>query len=422
MWSDYLVNPDQASDIFSSPEFMETQGVRRYFLSSGEDVQADKVYEVIDEVFDFYSEILGRARKRTDLRLLAINEREAIPIPLSYVTDYCKEPVDSEAPKKLIVDIAESDYANLKQLLDNPRKILRRERELVPLDRLQQVDNYCIRWMARQPGYTAEQKAGTKQKVMGIVRHETLDTLENRVLKRYMQYCLSEGIRYLRKYSPHYKDSKRCLIVRRFMALVKAGLMMPEFRSVRTLESIPRPNYTLQNNRLYSSIWRSYLLLAQHVSEIELLWKHRHLLLHEVIMLVAMAAVDDSITKDSGIVHDIWLNQHPDADGVYRTARFMYLDFSKSPLMSYRIYDSDGKINFQCRHAGRDINSQVLRFCFIPRICEVGDIPQDRKTTTMVFCEDDDSCDDGCASHIGGSRESDIVQDIYRVVSRWIGG
>src|SRR2546427_818302 len=42
------------------------------------------------------------------------------------------------------------------------RRILLRERELVPLHRIQETDSTCLRWYARQPGNTTPEKAGPK--------------------------------------------------------------------------------------------------------------------------------------------------------------------------------------------------------------------------------------------------------------------
>ena len=65
------------------------------------------------------------------------------------------------------------------------RRVLRRSRELTPLSRVEEVDRAAMVWLSRQPGRTLAERAGASQRIMAIVRHESLDTPENRVLRSY---------------------------------------------------------------------------------------------------------------------------------------------------------------------------------------------------------------------------------------------
>ena len=62
---------------------------------------------------------------------------------------------------------------------------MRRDREKVQLDRVQEMDRASMRWLSRQPGNTLAQRAGSDQRVMAIVRKENFDTVENRVVHSY---------------------------------------------------------------------------------------------------------------------------------------------------------------------------------------------------------------------------------------------
>ena len=74
----------------------------------------------------------------------------------------------------------------LKDLEKKIRRMLRREREKVQLDRVQEMDRASMRWLSKQPGKTLAQRAGSDQRVLAIVRKENFDTLENRVLHAYL--------------------------------------------------------------------------------------------------------------------------------------------------------------------------------------------------------------------------------------------
>ena len=67
------------------------------------------------------------------------------------------------------------------------RRVLRRHRELTPLDRVQEMDRASMVWLSRQPGRQIAERAGASQRILATVRHENFDTLENRVLRAWLQ-------------------------------------------------------------------------------------------------------------------------------------------------------------------------------------------------------------------------------------------
>ena len=81
----------------------------------------------------------------------------------------------------------------LKDLEKKIRRMLRREREKVQLDRVQEMDRASMRWLSKQPGTTLAQRAGSDQRILAIVRNENFDTLENRVLHAYLKLAEREA-------------------------------------------------------------------------------------------------------------------------------------------------------------------------------------------------------------------------------------
>ena len=92
---------------------------------------------------------------------------------------------DSKPRMSEIVRQASNITPYLTDLEKKIRRILRRDREKVQLDRVQEMDRASMRWLSRQPGNTLAQRAGSDQRVMAIVRKENFDTVENRVVHSY---------------------------------------------------------------------------------------------------------------------------------------------------------------------------------------------------------------------------------------------
>ena len=423
--SAFLISPFKENSSFETPQYTDSIGIRRYYTNIGREEETIRKYEAVDDMLDFYSEIIGAAKNDPALRFRCRNTHKEIPVALSAVYDCCSKVADfEEPPMKLIVQIAENDFDILQRLLENPRRILRRNQQLVQIGRLQQIDNYCIRWLARQPGYTAEEKAGSRQKLMGVVRYETMDTLENRVLKQYMKLCFNECRRYMLKYSV-FSNSKRYGIIKRFLSLVRAGLAMPEFESVGNLHGTPRPNYTLQNNRFYRIIWENYMLLANHITQIEMVWRYRHRLLYEMVKLISMAVIDHRIEKDGIIGHEVWLSQYPTDEGVFcKDEDYLYLDFCTKSRSSFRIGDGADGIEFRCRKpvdsSMKMLNIRNSISCYlIPDYVSPKELDFIVQGLSVVYSEEPLFESSHHSINFIGNDEGNFVFDIFRAVSQW---
>lgn len=171
-----------------------------------------------------------------------------------------------EAPLTLIVRIATEVGSLVESVAESPRKILRRDRRMVPLGRAQQIDPSCLRWLTRQPGRTMAQRAGPRQMVMAVVRDPSIDTLENRVLRHFLELCRAAASRYLSNNRSH-SGSPRLTAVQRFRAQVDRLLRQAPIGQVGRLTRIPEPNYVLQFDDRYSVIWTWYVRLIRQEQE-----------------------------------------------------------------------------------------------------------------------------------------------------------
>ncbi|MDV7142017.1 DUF2357 domain-containing protein [Tropicimonas sp. TH_r6] len=150
------------------------------------------------------------------------------------------------------------------------RKVLRRIRELTPLDRVQEMDRASMLWMVRQPGRSIAERAGADQRILSIARHENFDTLENRVLHAYLRLASHFARRWLRehrraRHSYRYRDvesySRLCRRIDRELNELGVGIAEPGVTA----------NYVLLENRSYRVVRESWLrLLRQDKAEDEL--------------------------------------------------------------------------------------------------------------------------------------------------------
>jgi hypothetical protein len=195
-----------------------------------------------------------------------------------------------EARLALIVKLAARLSRTLEQVCQQPRVVLRRVRKMIGVSRVQETDASCLRWLARQPGRTVVEKAGSRQQVMGIVRVEDADTAENRVVRDLLLRALSECRRYLaeNRQFPHHP---RVVIVRQFRSLMQKLMRESPVGQVGTLVGEAKPNYVLQHEPRYALLWKNYLLLVRQQKLQEDIWRWRERTWTEVCQLAVWDAL-----------------------------------------------------------------------------------------------------------------------------------
>jgi hypothetical protein len=208
-------------------------------------------------------------------------------------------PQDPNQPRMaLIVQIAQQLHGRLSDIVSAMRKILLRERELVPLHRIQETDNTCLRWYARQPGKTTPEKAGSKQRLLAIVRKESFDTLENRVLKDFMLRCSKEAAHYLNvEVGPRMQGAIRARDVRRYKSICNMCLTNPGFEQVSLPTPGTQPNYVLQNDLRYRKVWYWYRQLLRRADVEDQIWDWQTRTWADVMRLLVGAALERLTTE-----------------------------------------------------------------------------------------------------------------------------
>ena len=195
-----------------------------------------------------------------------------------------------EPQMSLIVRIADALTTTLEAFERGIRRVLTRDRRMMPADKAEEFDAASVDWYVRQPGRTAAEKAAfNQQRLKAVARREFVDTLENRVLKDFLKRSAAEARRWCGALAtPGQLASARALRVRRFERLCMRLLALPAFEEILPVTGVVQPNYVLQGDARYRKIWRFYQLLLRRQRAADTLWAWQSRLWSDV----AQAAVN----------------------------------------------------------------------------------------------------------------------------------
>jgi hypothetical protein len=219
----------------------------------------------------------------------------------------------------VIVRIALEFRDDLVRLSESPRKILRRERRLTPVGRVQQVDDACLVWLVRRPGRTAVEKAGPTQQILSVVRTEDYDTLENRVLRDFLRRCIGAADLYIREHKGHFEQSTRYRAVAILRDTCRRLLRDTPLAQVRSLPGFPQPNYVLLHDRAYRELWGWYMRLVRRLKVTDDAWRWQRRLWSDFVRLSVACEIvhanggQREFSARMPFAHDLWVREEQDA-------------------------------------------------------------------------------------------------------------
>ncbi len=211
----------------------------------------------------------------TKHRWLAKREEDALPLTWAEV-DAILSPTARRPRAGLETRLAREMPPILSRLFEDVRKQLRRSRKPVGVSQVRQLDASCLRWLVRQPGRSVAEKAGPRQKVMGVVREDEYDTPENRVLKdfllrvRTLTDCWLDDCR-----TAGLWEDPSAKAVAHLNSLCTRGLALDALGNVGALVELPAPNFVLQQDNRYARLWRAYRQVIRWTRTLEGLWSKR---------------------------------------------------------------------------------------------------------------------------------------------------
>lgn len=377
--SDVFISTD--NEIFNDDEFQNTLPLHKYLS----DIENEE--ENVDPEVNF---VFGIIDYMNDLRFLAEelhgkhshkarDRRKALPLCLDDIADHTKD--RSNPPVTIISKIAQQDLVLLEQLLPSIKKVLKRNHKTVAIGKVQQLDSRSLTWLTRQPGLTAAQKAGSRQQILAVVREESFDTPENRVLKSLFKLCIKHSRLYIKQHDEKYNDSPRLLAVRSLLAFCRQALMQPEFAAIGNLKGTMKPNYVLLHDKYYRRVWQLYQDLVQQERFWEEVWQKRHLLFSEFCRLAIMKAIRKECSQ-MYFQNEFWFHYLPQ-DGQYIEApQFFSVGRLKGGRLSVITNPSQYEISFQC---GKDA-IKTVQLLYLPNKKPVKVFPMIANQLMAIVC------------------------------------
>ena len=178
---------------------------------------------------------------------------------------------DSKPRMSEIVRQASNITPYLTDLERKIRRILRRDREKIQLDRVQEMDRASMRWLSRQPGNTLAQRAGSDQRVMAIVRKENFDTVENRVVHSYALLAEKFARDWLDNH-PRAQSTQRYKLVEKLQKKSRNFGNELSQLGVGKADTNVTPNYVLMQDKNYKEVYEAWLRLIRQDIVLDDLW------------------------------------------------------------------------------------------------------------------------------------------------------
>ena len=112
------------------------------------------------------------------------------------IRQYCDN--DEKISRSRILAIAEKASEPLSRIASKLRKSLINTRKLLPVERINAMDGKCLEYLLRLEGDTLREKAQkNKMRFLGLAKEETYNLLENRVLKDFLERCITKSTQYI---------------------------------------------------------------------------------------------------------------------------------------------------------------------------------------------------------------------------------
>lgn len=220
------------------------------------------------------------------------NERLEWQAVRAYLEEIKREA--QEPFRALIVDIAERMHWQMPEIVRAARRVLLRERQLLPAGRVEETDSACLRWYIRQPGTDMAEKAGPRQRLLAVARQETHNLHENRILKDFLARCVSEGRRYICNAmgeNPAFRQSRRVQRVQAQATLCAQLAIVPHLDDVQKPNPATPPKYVLLHDVRYRKVWYWYQKLLRQDREKDRFWDWQARTWADIVRMLASVAI-----------------------------------------------------------------------------------------------------------------------------------
>ena len=224
----------------------------------------DNYIEYLEPTLYFFDFLLANHTKGefTDGKLVPYDELYEL------LKQYCSG--DFNLKRSLILSIAQKAPPILRRLAPKLRKSLLNTRKLLPVERVNELDGKCLEYLLRLEGDDLREKAQkNKMRILGLAKEETYNLLENRVLKDFLERCITKVAKYQREeldfanqnklFTNQEQDKQLQMFRQRCLDLSQNSVLATVHRQT----TLPKPNFVLQKDHDYKQIWKMYLDLIR---------------------------------------------------------------------------------------------------------------------------------------------------------------
>lgn len=146
---------------------------------------------------------------------------------------------------------------SLLYLLGSPRNEIIRSHERMNIYQAREIDSAGIMEISRRPGRTVREKIAVKPTILAVKREQGADTLENRLLKKYL-VRLVNVLDERQKCFDELKNEDSTLS--RLYSVIRRWLKSEEADRIGKWQNLP-PNNILLHDKNYRKIWRGWQFL-----------------------------------------------------------------------------------------------------------------------------------------------------------------
>ncbi|MCY4100078.1 MAG: hypothetical protein OXF46_04075 [Rhodobacteraceae bacterium] len=264
---------------------------------------------------------MNHVRTRVNELEQALKVPETIWPTLRQIWKQASDP--SDPGKAEIIKQAEELRPIILHLNGHLRKILRRDREKIPISNVMEMDRSSIKWLARQPGNTVLERVGTSQQILAIVRNENFDTLENRVLLAYSKLAGSVAREWMHDHSlaENTEEYKKVAIFQKLCRRVQKDLSS---LGIGQTEVGINPNYVLLENQNYRAVYRAWLRLLKRNKIMDSLWAWQANTWTDFVVLTICIVLDEF--EESKLISQSPIIFKPESS----VGRLFYQDYPQS--------------------------------------------------------------------------------------------
>ena len=188
---------------------------------------------------------------------------EALSDDLTHFLDKNHEFFQSDNADKNVFDyihnILSYSGRSVFHIFESPRKEILRFHEQMKVYQAHEIDSAGIIEICRRPGRTVREKIAVKPSVLAVKRQQSIDTLENRLLKKLiikLSYILEERNKVYSEIGREDEDSMLSALYAKLCRWLKSS----EAEEIGEWQKLP-PNNILLCDKFYKKIWRTWRFL-----------------------------------------------------------------------------------------------------------------------------------------------------------------